>query len=137
MKRVSLVKALSFATLCLLVATSCNQKSTTDKPKPNGPSPDFTVAATDLSRETLADYHKAESKYAGKQIAVLGRVSNVNLGGNPMIITLAPGVSALFDEKERESLSSIKEGQIVRVQCLGGKSWMSPDLTHCTIINDE
>ena len=135
MKELPLLKLLLLTALCLLIGASC-QKLTVEKSDPNRPVPDFTVAASDLFRETMADYKKAEAKYAGKQIAVLGKVNKVMpLGKDQVMITLEPGVGGRFDQPEQQNLISIKEGQIVTMQCLGGPSWMSPDLTHCAITN--
>lgn len=165
MKRSSLVLASFVVALCLFIATSCSQKSTNDnsnpsaaptpptsntansatqKPKPKRPAPDFTVTAKDIFKEVdeEKDREKVEGKYAGKQIAVSGRVKGVTISSTPMRVYLAAegrrSMSGNFDEEEKDSLISLKEDQNVTMQCLGGDYWVgSPSLKHCTIVNVE
>jgi hypothetical protein len=112
-------------------------------PKPARTAPDFTVTARDLLKETEANADKAGKKYEGKQIAVTGPVTLTDVTETPMRVHLSAGaplefVAGYFDEGEKESVSALKDGQKVTMQCQGGTVWVGlPDLVHCTIVKVE
>jgi tRNA_anti-like len=135
--------------------------SAPQKAKAKRPAPDFTVTATDLAKEFgldretgIADYEKAAKeskkiaeKYADKEVAVSGRILDVNTARTPMRLSLkagdeVQGVSGDFDEEERASLCPLKEDQKVTMQCLGGSDRLKsvigqPDLKRCALVNAE
>ena len=158
---------------CFKKSTNRNLKSSTEpattvnagntvppKAKVKRAAPDFTVTATQLAKEfgldkeigVVEDYDKAANeakkiaeKYAGKEVAISGRLYSVNTARTPMTLSLKTGnemrgsVSGDFDEEERGGLCPLREDQKVTIQCVGGYNRIrsvtgQPDLTRCTII---
>jgi len=102
------------------------------------------MSATDFLKDVRAGGMQANTeKYAGKQIAVTGRVRFTSLTSTPIRVTLVAGgitdlVSGDFEEEEKEKVAALKEGQNVTMQCVGGEIWGSlPQLKRCTIVKVE
>ena len=172
MNRLPSVITLPFTMFCLFVAAGCSRESAVNNSnssagntpaaantarqaaantanaapqasKPGSPTPDFTVTARDLLKETQANAEKAGAKYEGKQIAVTGTVTLTDVSESPAKVHLSAGapmdfVVGYFEDREKERVASLKDEQKVTMQCEGGSLWTGlPDLNKCIIIKVE
>lgn len=111
---------------------------------------DFTMTSEEYDREFTRKgvTDKDLEKYAGKNIAVTGRVSMLSLEKKgtvqPWVTLYAPGVlsgvSCYFDDDDLEQMKQLKMDKVVTVQGFQDSFLVpkvSPSLEHCAVIKAD
>jgi hypothetical protein len=138
----------------LVVALACGGKKSTSEAAPSTDTastsaetaptaPSIVVQAKALVDEYKANEVRADAKYKGKQLQVVGAVADIKKDIlNNIYVTLGSGApmefqhaQAFFDDDLAGRAAQLNKGDVIAVRCSCEGLLMNVLLKHCTFIN--
>lgn len=98
--------------------------------------PSMETSATQLVRDYVNNEARADSTYAGKVLAVVGKIASTNHASNLLVLEAGPGlpmVSCSFKAGISFDPTSIQPGQMVEISGICSGYLMDVQLTQCRL----